>query len=788
MPTLDQVRIAEDRARPRVMELWWALRPLTSVIRFMNSGAHPDDETSAMLAALRFRDGFSLSFACSTRGEGGQNDIGAETSEDLGALRTAEMEAACGVLGMRMYWLSETPDDTIVDFGFSKSGTETLSKWTRGRTLSRFVEIVRTERPDIICPTFLDVPGQHGHHRAMTEAAHLVMAAAADLGFPSNLPTWQPKKLYLPAWSGAGKSYDDDLPPPPATLAVCGTGGDPVSGWSWDRIGQQSRTFHRTQGMGRWIPAGEVGQWPLHLVESHVAGPDKELASGLPVSVADLANLGGAEAIADDLRLANAAIEAAVAAFPDFASVAGTGMRALGHIRATRDACPPAVLDEVLHRLDEKELQLCNAIRIALGVEARGRLGDPWLHPGESSDVSLEIHHGAAQSADVAVDPPAGCSVEAGAFWIGQEVVSTNSYRPEFDPAVPQSPALVVQIEAHETRLACRLPLENPPVILPAYSSSLEPESAILNRAGTHRTIEIALSDLHPAVAEPELNIPDGWNARRTERGFFVKAPDTVAEGLYTVPLHLDGKAAVSVRRISYPHIAATARSRPAEVRIRVLSAELPNVRVGYVGGGNDRVAHWLGALGANVSALSDAELASDSELGAFDAVVIGIFAMRFRPGLREAMPRLHRWTEAGGTLVTLYHRPWDNWDPDFAPPRRIEIGQPSLRWRVTDAAAQVNCLAPSHPILTYPNLIGSDDWIAWHKERGLYFAKSWADDYCPLLEMADPDEMPLRGALLAANIGRGRHVHTALILHHQMEQLVPGAFRLMANLIARRE
>jgi hypothetical protein len=159
---------------------------------------------------------------------------------------------------------------------------------------------------------------------------------------------------------------------------------------------------------------------------------------------------------------------------------------------------------------------------------------------------------------------------------------------------------------------------------------------------------------------------------------------------------------------------------------------------------------------------------------------------MRFRAGLRGTMPRLHRWTEAGGTLVTLYHRPWDNWDPDRVPPRRLEIGQPSLRWRVTDETAEVRQLA-DHPILSTPNRIGREDWAGWVKERGLYFAKDWDAAYTPLLEMADPGEAPLRGALLVADVGRGRHVHTSLILHHQMENLVPGAFRIMANLIARR-
>ncbi len=53
---------------------------------------------------------------------------------------------------------------------------------------------------------------------------------------------------------------------------------------------------------------------------------------------------------------------------------------------------------------------------------------------------------------------------------------------------------------------------------------------------------------------------------------------------------------------------------------------------------------------------------------------------------------------------------------------------------------------------------------------------------------MADPGEAPLQGALLSGDIGKGRHVHTSLILHHQMEMLVPGAFRLMANLVTPRE
>jgi len=50
---------------------------------------------------------------------------------------------------------------------------------------------------------------------------------------------------------------------------------------------------------------------------------------------------------------------------------------------------------------------------------------------------------------------------------------------------------------------------------------------------------------------------------------------------------------------------------------------------------------------------------------------------------------------------------------------------------------------------------------------------------------MHDPDEQALTGGLLSAVIGNGRHTHTSLVLHHQMANLVPGGYRLMANLLA---
>ena len=787
MSTPDQTLIEHDRARPRLMELWWALRPLTSVVRFMQTGAHPDDEISGMLAALAFRDGINISYACSTRGEGGQNDIGTEAGSNLGALRTREMERACDILGMRMYWHSTHPKDTITDFGFSKSGKETLGRWGRDRTMLRFVEIVRTEKPDIICPTFLDVPGQHGHHRAMTEAAHAVMAAAADPAYPTNFPSWQVKKLYLPAWSGAGQAYDDDLPPPPATMTLPGQDREPMTGWNWNRIGEQSRAYHRTQGMGRWKSAGPGHDWPLHLAESHVDGPDEAIWTGIPCTVGDLAALPGAESIADALQGAQSAIDAAVKNFPHFVRVADHAAKAVAQVRAAHAACPVALSYEISHRLEAKLIQLAQVIRRALGVEARARTSAAFVEAGSAVKLTTEIDPGTANTVETALNLPKGWTSTGDEIVLSPETPVSNPYRTSYDPIAPATPYLDVTIAHNGTEITVPVAFDDELVVIPRERVSLTPSASILNINVPNRTIMLAVSDLSPADATVDLAFPSGWSAERNAAGFAITAPDNVEVGLYRFEARVNGKPAETVHLMEYDHVAQTACTQRAEVTIGVFDVALPEGRGGYVGAGNDRVGDWLGAMGVDVTPLSDDDLASDAALATYSAIVIGIFAMRFRPGLIDAVPALHRWTEAGGTLVTLYHRPWVNWDPDTLPPKRLEIGQPSLRWRVTDEAATVTQLN-DHPILSTPNLIGGADWDGWFKERGLYFAKSWDPAYTPLLSMSDPGEDPLTGALLVADIGKGRHIHTSLILHHQMENLVPGAFRLMANFISTRQ
>lgn len=800
----DVERLDAERSQPRGLELHRALAKLQSCVSFMNTGAHPDDETSAMLATLGFRDGLDISYACANRGEGGQNDIGTETLAALGTLRTAEMEQAAGVLDLRLYWLSDSPEDSIFDFGFSKSGEETLAHWQHERTLHRFVGIVRRERPDILCPTFLDIPGQHGHHRAMTAMAHLVMDRAADPDFECDaLPPWSVSKLYLPAWGGGGTAYDDELPPPPATLTINADGHDAWTGWTWENIGQQSRRFHQTQGMGRWVSSGTERNWSLHLARSRVDGPDDSILSGLPGTLAALATMVvGSSATRESLLAAHEAIDQTLEAFPNFPAVVRHASKALVLVQSAMEHCPAEMRDQLIHRLYRKQTQLSRVIRIALGVRvhahfhasARSSASSDFWQPGERQPYVLEVDSRLAQNmgscqveACIRTDGP--WELIADTLALASNAAPSNPYPDTWLPDHPGTPCIEVRISFNNVVSKTLLPLDSPPVILPATRASLSPERMLINTSMPIKHFDMEIRKPEPASANAQLSLPDGWQLETSDSSFQVCPPAALSEGLYTLPLSLDGHVAMQVNTIRYPHVSARALHTPARISVRAMNIQLPQVRVGYVGGGNDDVAHWLEAMGLPVTPLNEQDLetatALTQYLSGIDTLVVGLFAYRTRPRLAVLSETLHEWIHAGGHLLTLYHRPWDNWDPQRIPPRRLEIGQPSLRYRVTDETASVHHLVPDHPLLNTPNRITDADWEGWHKERGLYFAKAWDEAYTALLSMADPDEAPHTGSLLCADIGQGRHIHTSLILHHQMNQLVPGGFRLMANLVS---
>jgi hypothetical protein len=218
-----------------------------------------------------------------------------------------------------------------------------------------------------------------------------------------------------------------------------------------------------------------------------------------------------------------------------------------------------------------------------------------------------------------------------------------------------------------------------------------------------------------------------------------------------------------------------------ATIQIQRLELNLPSQRrIGYVLGASDRVPEVLSEIDLDVELLSADDLRS-VDLGVFDTIIIGSRAYETDPVLAQMNGRLLRYVQEGGLLLVQYQQ------YQFArggySPLPLEIGRP--HGRVTDERAPIEVLDTEHPLFHSPNPIGAADWDGWVQERGLYFAADWDPEFQPLLSLRDEGREPEKGALLVAEVGRGRYIYTGLSFFRQLPAGVPGAIRLFVNLLS---
>lgn len=796
---LHHERIAREMGDPALLRLHRMLERLSSVLTVMNTGAHPDDEASGMLAALRFGLGIRIVVACSTRGEGGQNALGPERGAALGVLRTREMEAAARVLDADIVWLGHGPEDAVRDFGFSKNGDDTLARWGEDRIIERLVRAYREERPDIVIPTFLDVPGQHGHHRAMTRAAKTAVGRAADLNaypqhFSEGLRPWRVSKFYLPAWPGGGATYDDEVPPPEPTLLVRLPGNDTATGAPFARIGEWSRMAHRSQGMGVWLDHPKQA-WPLHLLirTNGEVLPEDDIRDGLQASIGALATSTGLSSRASNLLLAaQREVERAQTAFPSRDAIRDAALAAASAIDLALIECQITGHEDLCYRLSRKlrelDAVLCEVndvrvrtwvdpVRVSPGSRFRLYVSRETSHPKIAATPNFPKHISILHKSETESTITFLCSVSG-------DAPITTLYPPIHRSLGGNGEvSLALTAIASQRTFRTIVDLEEPLQIIPQHSMSLNPEAFVTSTHDDPSSFRAEIDIESPPQVPITFEHPDEWSIALQGSEVRIDPPSHLRKGHYRFEAKIDGRPACRITPIAYPHIGTTAFLHRQALDVLALDLRRPTgARVAYVGSGNDRVGLWLSRLGLAVTELDREALRGD--LSQYTTIVVGIFAFGRRNDLAMAAGRLRAFVESGGHLVTLYHKPTDGWDPQTIPPRPLEIGSPSLRWRVSDPDAPVTFLAPEHPLLQHPNRIGPDDWAGWDKERGIYFAARWDSAYVPLLSMSDPGDTPLTGALISGGIGQGRHTHVSLVLHHQLDKLVPGAFRLLANLV----
>src|SRR5437764_3263831 len=158
------------------LHLYQLLTKLRTTARIMHTLAHPDDEDGGMMTLEARGHGATVLLFTVNRGEGGQNKFGAESSDDLGILRTLEL------LQADKYYGVEQRFSHLADFGYSKTAEETFSKWHgHDLALGDLVFAIRSLRPDVLISRFSGSKRDgHGHHEAAGVLTKEAFRAAGD--------------------------------------------------------------------------------------------------------------------------------------------------------------------------------------------------------------------------------------------------------------------------------------------------------------------------------------------------------------------------------------------------------------------------------------------------------------------------------------------------------------------------------------------------------------------------------------------------------------------------------
>ncbi|HLU65395.1 MAG TPA: PIG-L family deacetylase [Kofleriaceae bacterium] len=265
----------------------------------------------------------------------------------------------------------------------------------------------------------------------------------------------------------------------------------------------------------------------------------------------------------------------------------------------------------------------------------------------------------------------------------------------------------------------------------------------------------------------------DGDGDGRGEAAIDLSAPPGAAtRGVVTLWLP-DGSPALRLRSMPAPIPPMLEEVRAAFFTHPVAVA--PAGPVGYIPGTGDGVPAALALLGVEVR-----ELSAPIALDRLATLIIGLRAYEVTPALRDAAGAIAAFCRAGGHAVVLAQTP--PFDPAIDAPLPGELPLEAEEACEEDAPAE---LAPGDPLTERPNRLGPADLEGWIEQRGSRFWSRWDGGLAPLVELGDPGRPRQRGAWLSGRVGRGRYTYCALALHRQLPHAVPGAYRILANLVS---
>jgi LmbE family N-acetylglucosaminyl deacetylase len=501
---------------------------------------------------------------------------------------------------------------------------------------------------------------------------------------------------------------------------------------------------------------------------------------------------------------------------------------------------PPNESFNLLHELRIKRVQLNDALMLAHGITMNAAIddgppGQNLLTSQPSLRVNVTLHADKSLHVDhVSLDAPDGLTAQAAVSGTSAQLELATPHglpatRPYFSrpgiqqafynvsvPALRNAPATPAPLTVTAVVIDSGVPitvraivakaqqngLALPAVVVPPVSVSVASSVGIVTPKDRsfNVTAQIRSNTDSPTSGNVILLLPDQKPADGGPQKFSAQKLDQETDFAFSVPATaIPGHTVIlsatategphtyteGFRAVGYRGLTPTNYYTPATYKaVPVDVHTAPSLNVAYLPGTGDDLPAGLDQLGIHPHLLTIPDIAS-GKLSQYDAIILGVRAYAAHPELagRGSAPLID-YARNGGVVIVQYNNA--RYGKDEAPfPITVATYSGDHAHDVVDETAPVTILAPDSPLLTWPNRITPADFDGWVEERGHSFAASWAPEYQPLLSTHDPGQDPQQGGLLAAHVGKGLYVYLGLAVYRQLPEGVPGAYRLLANLIS---
>jgi LmbE family N-acetylglucosaminyl deacetylase len=833
------------------------LKKLNVLGNVLYIAAHPDDENTRLIAWLENEKNLRTAYLSLTRGDGGQNLIGTEKGDALGVIRTQELLEARKIDGAEQFF------SRAVDFGYSKTATETFEKWNKEKVLGDVVWTIRKFKPDVIITRFPpDERAGHGHHTASALLAEEAFRLAADSSaYPEQFDKpfqereglnkmpfrdcyvcepWQAKRVL---WN-TSVWWDRTLPEKAAKSKdyVTVNIGDynELLGLSYSEIASDSRSQHKSQGFGTERSRGNQLEYLKHTAGEQAK---EDLFEGINTT---WSRVQGSEQIQEKL---NAIINNYDLSNPS------KSVKALVELYQLMEEKKDNFY------VQQKLAELRRIIKAAAGIHVE-ILADDYNYPAfqvvpvngsfqiinrSHQQVLLKGVHPAVDSSFTSIALPFNELIElrfhhsiaihpSHPYWLSGSEMSTDEMseaKLKIDASIPKEmkeqliksfsqPYDFFSSIQEQYGLA-----ENLPKVSFRYLLEIEGVDIYFDQAIDYKWSDRVDGELHrDVIVSPEITAtpskgvyistdqtskkidvlleahkdsiqntirliaPEGWKVSPESIAFELKKkgdqqllsfqlspPSGTSVG--EIGFRFNRMIAQSVQRINYPHIRPQVLFPTAKAKVVKMNIARKVNRIAYINGSGDEVAEYLKQVGYTVSLLNASDLPV-TDLSQFEAIVVGIRAYNTEESMQNGNDILNEYVKQGGTVVVQYNTSRGLKASEIGPyPFHLS------RNRVTKEEAEPTFLKAKHPLLNQPNKLEKSDFDHWVQERGLYFADEWDKHYETVIAWNDPGEEPQEGSILVTDYGNGHFIYTGISFFRQLPAGVPGAYRLLSNMIS---